>query len=35
MYNHIMNVCVDMICKLFSALQVSKVLGITAEILSH
>lgn len=33
MYNHIMNVCVDTTYKLFSALQVSKVLGVTAEIL--
>lgn len=34
MYNHIMNACVDTIYKLFSALQVSKDLGVTTEIFS-
>lgn len=35
MYNHILNICVDMICKLFNTLQVSEVLEVTAEICFH
>lgn len=35
MYNHITNIYVDMICKLFNTLQVSEILGVTSEIFLH
>lgn len=35
MYNHIINIYEDIICKLFNALQVSEILGITSETFLH
>lgn len=35
MYNHITNSNVDKICKLFNALQVSEILGVTSAIFLH